>query len=112
MNKTKALDVHATNRARGPIRESMQQHCNRKTPMKRRLVVALLTCFCASLARADFNPVALTPGSYTFGIVVRANTVQALPFCINVTAGNGVGLGDNTYYEQGLRARPGQVEAI
>lgn len=69
----------------------------------------VLTCLCASLARADFNPVALTQSSYTFNIVVPASTVQGLPYCINVTAGNGVGLGDNTLYEQGLYARPGQV---
>jgi hypothetical protein len=79
--------------------------------MKRRLIVTLLTCFCVSLARADFNPVALTPSSYTLDIVVPATTTEGLPYCINVTAGNGVGLGDNTYYEQGLRARPGQVGA-
>lgn len=77
--------------------------------MKSRILPILLTCACAGLARADFNPVALTPSSYTFDIVVPATTVQALPYCINVTAGNGVGLGDNTYYEQGLVARPGQV---
>lgn len=68
-----------------------------------------MTCACASLARADYNPVALTPGSYTFDIVVPANYVQAVPYCINVTAGAGVSLNDNTYYEQGLYARPGQV---
>jgi hypothetical protein len=79
--------------------------------MKRRLIVALLICVCASLARADFNPVALTPSSYTLDIVVPATTTEGLPYCINVTAGNGTGLGDNTYYEQGLRARPGQVGA-
>jgi hypothetical protein len=79
--------------------------------MKSKLLLTLLTCACASLARADFNPVALTPSSYTFDIVVPASTVQALPFCINVTAGNGTGLGDNTYYEQGLRDRPGNPGA-
>lgn len=76
--------------------------------MKSRLIPILLTCACASLARADFNPVALTPSSYTFDIVVEASTVEALPYCINVTVGNGLSLGDNTYYEQGLRARAGQ----
>jgi len=76
--------------------------------MKARLIPILLTGACAGLARADFDPVALTAGSYTFDIVVEANTVQALPYCINVTAGDGVGLGDNTYYEQGLYARAGQ----
>lgn len=70
-----------------------------------------MTCLCASLARADFNPVALTPSSYTLNIVVPKTTIQGLPYCINVTAGNGTGLGDNTYYEQGLYGRPGQVGA-
>ena len=76
--------------------------------MKSRLIPILLTCACASVARADFNPITLTANSYTFDIVVESNTVQSLPYCINVTAGNGTGLGDNTYYEQGLHSRPGQ----
>jgi len=76
--------------------------------MKSKLILALLAVVFINLARADFNPVALTANSYTFDIVVESNTVQALPYCINVTAGNGTGLGDNTYYEQGLYARPGQ----
>jgi autotransporter-associated beta strand protein len=77
--------------------------------MKSRIISLLLTCACANLARADFNPVALTPGSYTYDIVVEASTPQPLPYCINVTAGNGVGLGDNTYYEEGLYAPRGQT---
>ncbi len=77
--------------------------------MKSRLLPILLTSACVSLARADFDPVALTPGSYTQDIVVEASTTVPLPYCINVTVGNGAALGDNTYYEQGLRARPGQV---
>src|SRR5580698_2509073 len=76
--------------------------------MKSKLILALLLGVFINLARADFNPVTLTANSYTFDIVVESNTVQALPYCINVTAGNGTGLGDNTYYEQGLYARPGQ----
>ena len=75
--------------------------------MKSKLIPILLISACASLARADFNPVTLTANSYTFDIVVESNTVQALPYCINVTAGNGTGLGDNTYYEQGLHDRIG-----
>jgi len=77
--------------------------------MKLKLFSLMLACASAGLARADFNPVALTPGSYTYDIVVESNTVQALPYSINVTAGNGSGEGDNTYYEQGLYGRPGQV---
>lgn len=79
--------------------------------MKSKLIPIILGCALASLARADFNPVPLTPGSYTHHIVLPATAIEAVPYCINVTAGNGVSLGDNTYYEQGLRARPGQVGA-
>src|SRR5258708_5832632 len=68
-----------------------------------------ITLALISVARADFNPVALTPGSYTFDIVVESNTVPALPYVITSTAGNGTGLGDNTCYEQGLVARAGQT---
>ena len=77
--------------------------------MKSRIIPILLACASASLARADFNPVALTPDSYTYAIVVPASYAQAVPYCINVTAGSGSDLGDNTYYEQGLYNRIGQV---
>ncbi len=77
--------------------------------MRSRILTALLTCASAGLAHATYNPVPLTQSSYTYDIVVESNTVMALPYCINVTAGNGTGLGDNTYYEQGLYARPGQT---
>src|SRR6266478_5381320 len=76
--------------------------------MKSNLILIGLALALAPSARADFNPVALTPGSYTFDIVVESNTVPALPYVITSTAGNGTGLGDNTYYEQGLVARAGQ----
>jgi hypothetical protein len=76
--------------------------------MKLKLTLLGAALALTSVARADFNPVTLTANSYTFDIVVESNTVQALPYCINVTAGNGTGLGDNTYYEQGLYARTGQ----
>lgn len=76
--------------------------------MKSRLLSIALTCACASLARADFNPVPLTESSYTFDIVVESNTVQAVPYCINATAGGGTGMGDNSYYEEGMVARPGE----
>lgn len=76
--------------------------------MKSKFTAILLACAFASAARADFNPVALTPGSYTYDIVVESNTAPPLPYCINVTAGAGTSEGDNTYYEQGLYARAGQ----
>ena len=76
--------------------------------MKKTIIPVLLASAVMSAAGATFSPVTLTDNSYTFDIVVESNTAAALPYCINVTAGNGSGLGDNTYYEQGLYARAGQ----
>jgi hypothetical protein len=70
--------------------------------MKSKLLPVLLACACVSVARADFNPVAITPGSYTLGIVVPATTLQGLPENINVTAGGGSAKTDNSFFEQGL----------
>jgi hypothetical protein len=73
--------------------------------MKSKLLLTLLTCACASLARADFNPVAITPSSYTLDIVVPATTTPGIQDNINVTAGNGSGKGDYTFFEQGVCIR-------
>jgi len=77
--------------------------------MKNKLLSILLSGVCLNLARADFNPVSLTANSYTFDIVVESNTAPPVPNCINVTAGGGTSLGDNSYYEQGMVARIGQA---
>src|ERR1700756_5952494 len=64
---------------------------------------ATTLAFHSGSARADFNPVALTPNSYTFGIVVPTNTLQAVPYCVNAFAGSGTCLTcDTTFYEQGM----------
>ncbi|HWD91957.1 MAG TPA: hypothetical protein VG938_06370 [Verrucomicrobiae bacterium] len=73
--------------------------------MKSKLLLTLLTCACVSLARADFNPVAITPSSFTLDIVVPATTTPGLPDCINVTAGGGSGKGDTTFFEEGVYIR-------
>ncbi|HEX4264945.1 MAG TPA: hypothetical protein VH597_11445 [Verrucomicrobiae bacterium] len=74
--------------------------------MKSKLLLTLLTCACASLvARADFNPVAITPSSFTLDIVVPASTTAGLPDCITVTAGGGSAKGDTTFFEQGVYIR-------
>jgi len=70
--------------------------------MTYRIIPLILTCACVSVARADFNPVPLTPNSYTFDIVVPATFAPGPPDCITVTAGSGSSKGDNTYYEQGI----------
>lgn len=73
--------------------------------MKIKIIFLLLAY--AGVARAQFNPVALTPGSYTQDIVVSSNTVPPVPQCINFYVGKGTNTTDNTLYEQGLAARPG-----
>src|SRR5277367_2399538 len=55
------------------------------------------------VARAGYNPVALTPGSYTYAIVIPSNAAPPLPNAITATAGSGTTLGDNTYYEMTFR---------
>ena len=82
------------------------------------VVLLMLALTLPQLARADFNPVALTQSSYTFNIVVASNSVAAYafegpaniptptvnsPYSINGFVGTGTNtFGDNTYYEQGL----------
>ena len=73
--------------------------------MKSKLLPLLLACACVSVARADFNPVAITPSSFTLDIVVPASTTPGLPETINVTAGGGTGKGDTTFFEQGVCIR-------
>jgi hypothetical protein len=53
--------------------------------------------------QVPYSPVALTPGSYNYSMVVPAGTVQALPYCVNAFTGSGTCLTcDNTFYEQGV----------
>ena len=78
--------------------------------MKSRFITILAACGCASLAHAQFNPVALTPQSYTESIVVPATYSPAIPNILTVSAGTGITLGDNTFYEQGYyNSMPGET---
>lgn len=74
--------------------------------MKSKLIPII--CLCASLARADFNPVPLTPNSYTFDIVVEKGAPPALPYCLTASQGTGLTLGDSTWFEQGFWRSPNQ----
>lgn len=76
------------------------------------LVPALALPFAA---RADFNPVELTPDSYTYDIVVESN---ATPYfstdgsavnlkVVNAFIGSGTNFGDATLYEQGMHSPAG-----
>jgi hypothetical protein len=77
--------------------------------MKSKLIMIGLAMGIASAARADFNPVILTPDSYKFDIVVEAKTPKIVPYCITATSGGGTGEGDYTYFEQTYYAPTGQV---
>jgi hypothetical protein len=50
----------------------------------------------------------LTPGSYTYGIVVPKTAPQALPYCLTASQGTGLTLGDTTWFEQGYWRSPNQ----
>jgi Bacterial lectin/Immunoglobulin I-set domain len=81
--------------------------------MKNRLTLASsLSVFGAALAlqmgvaRADFNPVQLTQGSYTFSIVVPSNSPAPVPYCCTASQGGGTNLSDSTWFEQGFWLTP------
>ncbi|HEY3914170.1 MAG TPA: hypothetical protein VGN61_06755, partial [Verrucomicrobiae bacterium] len=75
--------------------------------MKLKLTSIGLALSLAAAAHADFNPVPLTPSSYTFDIVVESNTAQALPFCLTADTGSGIHFSDTSVYEQGFYSRIG-----
>ena len=81
-------------------------------PMKitPKLVPILLAAASVNLARADFNPVVLTPGSYDYAIVVPTNSAQPMPACITASVGGGTGEGDHTFFEQGVYAHSGPYQ--
>lgn len=67
------------------------------------LVVTLVLGLVTS-ARAGYFPVPLTPGSFTYDIVVESN-YNVLPFqdAVNVTMDSGPGVANNTWYELGAQ---------
>ncbi|HSU53196.1 MAG TPA: immunoglobulin domain-containing protein, partial [Candidatus Dormibacteraeota bacterium] len=73
-----------------------------------RLLPLVLALFVASVARADFDPVPLTSGSYSFDIVVEKTAPLPLPYCLSASQGGGTGLGDSTWFEQGYWRSPNQ----
>lgn len=71
-------------------------------------LAVLLAAACKVIGYAqNYSPVTLTAASYNQAIVVPTSAPQALPNCIDATTGNGSGLGDYTFYEQGFYNRPG-----
>jgi hypothetical protein len=80
-------------------------HCNQIKLMKSKLIPAALALMLASAARADYNPVALAPGSFNFDIVVEKTA--ALPeinkgLTTATMDSPGINGGANTWYEMGF----------
>src|SRR3989442_4091244 len=75
----------------------MKSNCN----MKSKLTCAAMALMLASLARADYNPIPLTPGSFNADVIVE-NTAPK-PFNDYTTATMDGGTNNNAWvwYEQG-----------
>src|SRR6266403_906205 len=73
--------------------------------MKHVLIPIVLGFALCDAARADFNPIALTAGSYTNDMVVEHNA-PATPSGASTTASMDAGTGNtgNSWYEQGYNA--------
>ncbi|HVM48353.1 MAG TPA: LamG-like jellyroll fold domain-containing protein [Candidatus Acidoferrum sp.] len=70
--------------------------------MKAKLIPAIGLLFLgASLARADFNPIPLTPGSYNQDMVVEQSAPPAPASLTTATLDSGTGNSGNTWYERG-----------
>src|SRR4051812_40911536 len=71
-------------------------------PLKTKLASFGMALMFASAARADFNPIALTPGSYNADVVVEAGAPKGIFANVNVTIDGGTNNNGNTFYESGL----------
>ncbi len=69
--------------------------------MKRTLVPISLILMTASLARADFDPVPLTPGSFTADVVVESSAPQPLRDYTTATMDGGTNNDSNVWFEKG-----------
>ncbi len=74
---------------------------NLPTKSLRILAAAALAVMAPVLARADFNPIPLTPGSFNADVVVEKNAGQCIQNFVNVTMDNGTNDNANTWYEAG-----------
>src|SRR5512135_2078769 len=69
--------------------------------MKSTLINIGLTCICIGLARADFNPVPLTPGSFNADVVVEKTAPPPLNNYVNATMDGGTNNTAWVWYENG-----------
>ncbi len=72
--------------------------------MKQTLVPIALVCACVSVAHAQFNPIPLTPGSFTQDIVIEKGAPPPLANFTTATIDQGTNNWGNTFFEQGYIA--------
>ena len=75
-------------------------------------VTSLVARLTVGLSTGGIDPIQLTPGSYTYDIVVESSAPAALPFCLDATQGGGTSMGDYTWYEQGFYRSPYQATGV
>jgi glucuronoarabinoxylan endo-1,4-beta-xylanase len=80
--------------------------------MKSLTLSTALALVLTSVVRADFNPVQLTPESYSFDVVVESNAPAALPYCLSATQDGGTSKGGLTWYERGFYRSPYQITGL
>lgn len=69
--------------------------------MKKRIVI-LLGAALVTVAYADYNPIPLTPGSFTADVVVEKTAPPPLNNLVTATMDGGTNNNANTWYEQGF----------
>src|SRR4051794_19490696 len=70
--------------------------------IKTKLAAIGLAMMCASAARADFNPISLTSGSFNADVVVEAGAAKSINAYTTVTIDAGTNNSGNTFFGPGL----------
>lgn len=69
--------------------------------MNSKLLTLMLAGACTISAQADFNPIALTPGSFTADVIVEKTAQKSLGDYTTATMDNGTNNNGTTFYEKG-----------
>src|SRR3982750_1392373 len=69
--------------------------------MKKTLSSIGLALAFTSAVHADYNPIALTPGSFTADVIVESNAPPSVDNFATVTIDGGTNANGNTFYEIG-----------
>ena len=72
--------------------------------MKRTLVPLTIACACVGMVRADFDPIPLTPGSFTHDMIVEKTAPSPLNLLVSGTMDGGTNNNGWTWFEQGWLA--------